>query len=253
MTSRRACLAAAVAFLVSGCGREASDSPTSAPVTDGEQHCRTPGELVSFEHVGTGQLLYDESGAATSMQIEPKFLAQVNAWSQDWTELSGLGAIRSVTSYGAYVDKCNSYHQIGQAFDLTRIEHDSRTISLHYDTWRPGSAQQLRDYWRVAASLHLHFSYTLAYPYNDQHLNHIHIDNLVSGGGLSTFDATSHTQLNMVQYGCRYIFDQPVEATGNYDEQTKQGVRFVQRQAGITVPLAEPDGWRSFLRALARG
>lgn len=250
MTTRRTFLAGTAAVLLAGCGGGDGDEP---PSNGGGQHCRTPGELVDFDRVGTGTLVYDETGRATSMKIEPKFLSQLHTWSEDWAQLSGLGAVKSVTSLGAYVDKCSSYHQIGQAFDISAIEHEGGDVSLHYDQWQPGSDRQLRDYWRLAASLHLHFSYTLAYSYNEQHHNHIHFDNLVSGSGLTSFAPSSRTQVQLVQHACRHVFGHDVPVSGDYDAQTKDGVRLVQQRAGLTVPLAQQEGWHGFLRAVARG
>lgn len=250
MTTRRALLVGAAATLLAGC---VGSQPSPGPGVDEGPTCRTPGELVEFDHVGTGELRYDETSAATTMRAEPGFLAQLHAWADDWAVVSGLGAITSVTSFGAYVDKCSSYHQIGQAFDVTAVAHDGGEVSLRYDRWGPGSAAELRDYWRLAASLHLHFGYTLAYPYDTAHHNHIHVDNIVSGDALSRFDERSGTQVQLVQHACRHVFGHDVEDTGTYDEQTKEAVRRVQSAAGLTVPLSEADGWHGFLRAVARG
>lgn len=252
MTSRRAFLTFASIGLLSGCGMDGAvrlpDPGSAAGPT-----CRTPGELVAFDSVSTGTLLYDETGAPVTMRAEPGFLARLGAWADEWTELSGLGAIRSVTSFGAYVDKCGSYHQVGRAFDISAVSHDRGEVSLRFDRWAPGSATQLRDYWRLAASLHLHFSYTLAYPYDAAHHNHIHVDNAVSGQELSRFNERSGTQVQLVQYGCRHVFGHGVEPTGDYDGQTRDAVRRVQAAAGLRDPLATPGGWHGFLRTLARG
>lgn len=248
-TSRRALLAAAGAALVAGCGIGGDGGSWQAPV----EHCRTPGELVDFSTVGTGRLLYADGDRPTTMRAAPSFLPLLDSWAEDWASLSGLGAVTVVTSYGAYVDKCNSYHQTGNAFDLTHVAHERGEVSLRHDRWGPGTAAQLRDYWRLTASLHLHFAYTLAYPYNAAHDNHVHVDNSVSGETLSTFDARSGAQLALVQHGCRHVFGHVVETTGRYDDQTKTAVRKVQGAAGIRTPLREPDGWRAFCRALAKG
>ncbi len=253
MTTRRALLTAASLALLTGCGRNTVLEPLGEPDGRAAPTCRTPGDLVAFDAVSTGTLLYDETGAPTTMQSDPAFLARLEAWAADWAELSGLGAIRTVTSFGAYVDKCGSYHQVGRAFDISAIAHDRGEVSLRFDRWGPGSSTQLRDYWRLAASLHLHFSYTLAYPYDAAHHNHIHVDNAVSGDGLSTFNRRSGTQVQLVQYACRHVFGHDVEPTGDYDDQTRDAVRRVQSMADLTSPLATPEGWRGFLRAVARG
>lgn len=237
--------------MMTGC--VGGDGPPSPGAPGAGGGCRTPGELVDFDSVGGARLLYANGGDPTTMKAEPAFLAQLNAWAADWAELSGLGAITSVTSYGAYVDKCNSYHQIGQAFDITHVQHEQGEISLRYDAWAPGSKAQLRNYWRLAASIHLHFAYTLAYPYNAAHHNHIHFDNMVSGSGASEFQERSKAQVHMVQHGVRHVFGHNVDPTGEYDGPTREAVRAVQKANGLIQPLRKQEGWQGFLRAVARG
>ena len=250
MTTRRALLTGATLALLAGCvgSPELPGSPGG-----GGDTCRTPGELVPFDTVGGGQLVYDTSGEPTTMRAEPAFLARLQEWADEWVGLSGLGAITTVTSFGAFVDRCGSYHQIGQAFDISSIAHEGGEISLRYDRWSPGTEAQLRDYWRLAASLHLHFGYTLAYPYNAAHHNHIHVDNMVSGDDLTRFSPRSGTQVQVVQHACRHVFGHDVEPTGDYDDQTRDAVRQVQSAAGLTSPLSDEEGWHGFLRAVARG
>lgn len=253
MIGRRALLgSAAVGALGLLAGCTGDPGPDDGSPGD-QENCRTPGELVDFSSVGTGELLYVDSESQTTMQAEPGFLTQLDAWAEEWATLSGLGAITQVVSYGAFVDRCNSYHQLGQAFDVAEMRHESGTVSARYDLWQPGSAQQLRDYWRLAASLHLHFGYTLAYSYNEIHHNHLHCDNMVSRDGRSEFDPGSGTQLELIQHACRHVFGLDVEDTREWDSQTQDAVRAVQADAGLTQPLAETDGWHDFLRAAARG
>ena len=252
MIPRRAALGLGAATLVAGCGL-GSGAPNPEFVPDEGDGCRTPGELVSFDNVAGAQLLYADGDTATSMRAEPGFLTQLEAWAADWTELSGLGAMHSITSFGAYVDKCHSYHQIGQAFDITHVAHERGEVSLRFDHWSPGSPEQLRNYWRLAASIHLHFAYTLAYPHNVAHHNHIHFDNMVSGSEASEFLATSKAQVHLVQHAAKHVFGHGVEATGEYDQQTRNAVRAIQRAQGLTQPLREQAGWQGFLRAVVRG
>lgn len=246
---RRALLLGSVAALT-GCSRIADSVPDIIrnPVGD---NCRTPEALTDFSTVGTGSLGYEVNRGATSMRSDPQFLERLEAWADDWAELSGLGAITQVWSYGAHVDKCNSWHQAGRAFDFAEVVHEQGSTSCRYDTWNPGTSTQLRDYWRLAASLHLYFAYTLTYLYNAAHHNHIHVDNSVSGDELSRFRERSEVQVQFVQAALKHVHDRDVEVTGSYDDQTRDALRPVQRSLGITRPLADADGWREFLRATA--
>lgn len=247
--SRRGLLLASGAMLLAGCGRDVFQDVGEVP--DVGANCRTPEALVDFSTVGTGVLGYEIDRTPSVMRADPSFLERLELWAADWTSMSGFGAIREVWSYGAYVDKCNSFHQAGRAFDFAEVVHEGGSVSCRFDTWGPGTDAQLRDYWRLAASLHLHFAYTLTYPYNAQHRNHIHVDNSVSGDELSTFQERSGVQVQLVQSALRHVHGRDVELTGDYDQQTRDELRQVQRELGLTDPLADAAGWQGLLRATA--
>lgn len=246
--SRRLLLLGAGTALLAGCSGELAD--VRLP---GSDSCRVPDELVDFTTVGTGALGYEIGRRSSSMRSDPRFLELLDRWAEDWAQLSGLGAITQVWSYGAFVDKCNSLHQAGRAFDFAEVVHERGSVSCRVDQWGPGTDEQLRSYWRLAASLHLHFAYTLTHLYNSAHANHIHVDNAVSGDDLSTFRERSRVQVQFVQAALRHVHGRDVEVTGGYDDQTRDALRPVQQALGITRPLADADGWREFLRATASG
>ena len=254
MTTRRALLWGGAAMLFAGCSGQGS--PIGGP---DEPHppdaggCRAVGELVEFDRIGAAEVYYTGSGRPAPMKLEPGFLAKVEAWAAEWTVLSGLGAMQRLVSYGGYVDKCSSYHQIGQAFDISEVVHASGTVSLRYDQWAPGSPAQLRDYWRFAASTHLHFAYTLTHTFDAAHHNHVHVDNLVSADGLSLFTPRSGTQVQLLVNLCRHVFGVDLPDTDSWDEPLRAAVAQVQQRLGITMPLARVEGWHAFLRAAARG
>ncbi|HMT86774.1 MAG TPA: extensin family protein [Arachnia sp.] len=219
---------------------------------DANGSCRTPESLAEFGTLAGAPLGYEVDRTQVTYQADPRFIELLEAWAADWVSLSGLGALTKVWSYGAYVDKCSSWHQAGRAFDFAELEHEGGSVSCRQDVWGEDEGR-MRLYWRLAASLHEHFAYTLTCRYNDAHRNHIHVDNGVSGWKPTTFDAGSRVQVQMVQNAARYVFGKEVATTDAYDAQTKEAVRAVQRSAGITRPLADADGWREFLRATASG
>ncbi len=215
--------------------------------------CRVPDSLVEFETLGGAPLGYEIGRALTTYRADPRFVELLEAWAEDWTSLSGMGAITTIWSYGAYVDKCQSFHAAGRAFDIAEVEHDAGSVSCRYDLWGPGTTKQSRDYWRLAASLHLHFGYTLTHLYDEAHHNHIHVDNAISRWEETVFSPGSQAQVHMVQAACQSVFGSDVFITGAWDEQTRAAVRRVQESLGITQPLGKVDGWREFLRATASG
>lgn len=213
--------------------------------------CRRPDSLVEFSTLAGATLGYEMDREIMGYRADPRFVDILEAWAQDWTAMSGLGAITTIWSYGAYVDKCKSFHAAGRAFDIAEVQHEGGSVSCRYDTWAPGTATQMRDYWRLAASFHLHFGYTLTYLYDAEHHNHIHVDNAVSGWEGTSFNTNSKVQVHMVQAACQRVFGADVDITGKYDDQTLNALRPIQTSLGITRPLSDDDGWREFLRATA--
>lgn len=213
--------------------------------------CRTPDSLVEFSTLAGGTLGYEVGRTTTSYRADPRFVELLEGWAEDWATLSGLGAITTIWSYGAYVDKCQSFHSAGRAFDIAEVSHERGSVSCRYDAWGPGTATQTKDYWRLAASLHLHFGYTLTHLYNAAHNNHIHVDNAVSGWEGTSFRERSRAQVHMVQAACQQVFGAAVDITGRYDDQTRSALRAIQSSLGITRPLSDTDGWREFLKATA--
>lgn len=206
---------------------------------------------MDFSSIGSATLGYEVDRSITTYRADPRFVERLQAWAADWSEVSGLGAMTTLWSYGAHVEKCDSFHSAGRAFDISEVEHAEGSISCRYDVWGPGTSAQNRDYWRLAASLHSHFSYTLTHLYDDAHQNHIHVDNAVSGWDQSTFNKGSRVQVQLVQGALRWVFGEDVDQTGKYDEATRSSLRRVQAALGITRPLAEAAGWQDFLRSTA--
>ena len=247
MLNRRIFLLGAAALPVAACSR-----PSSPPVDIGFDGpgggCRTPDSLTGFSTVGGAPIGYEISGVEQGWRADPAFVELLEAWAADWVALSGLGPIRRISTYGVFVDKCDSWHAAGRAFDFATVEHDGITVSCRYDLYGDGAAE-LPLYWRLAASLNKWFTYTLTYSYNEQHHNHIHIDNGVSGYEATGFSERSNAQVQAVQGIARHVFGLPVAESGRYDGETREAVREIQRGAGITVPLRDPEGWRAFLDA----
>lgn len=237
-------LASGLVALTGGCST--SLSPVRVPAT-----CRTPDSLVEFSTLDGATLGYEVRGTITTYRADPRFVELLEAWAQDWSAWSGLGPMTTIWSYGAYVDKCDSFHAAGRAFDIATVEHEGGSVSCRFDKWAPGTATQAKDYWRLAASFHLHFGYTLTHLYDKAHHNHIHVDNAVSGWKGSSFRTGSRVQVHMVQAACQRVFGADIDITGTYDAQTRNALRPIQKSLGITKPLVDVDGWREFLRATA--
>ncbi|MFD0865676.1 extensin family protein [Tessaracoccus lubricantis] len=251
MTTRRALLLGAAALPLAACGRFGSQSGDFDAPREERVACRTPEALTSFATLGGAPLRYEITGTEQSFNADPRFVDQLEAWAADWVAVSGLGPLTAVSTYGAHVDKCGSWHAAGRAFDFGVLTHaDGTQVSCRYDTWGE-DAPRLALYWRLAASLAKHFNYTLTYRYNEQHHNHIHIDNGVSGYDTFGFNEGSRTHVLLVQGVLRWVFGRDVPADGGFGQSTRDAARAVQQEYGITQRLASTEGWGAFLDAAA--
>ena len=243
MVSRRSLLLGAAVVPLAGCAvvrRGGGAVGSEAPVGS---ECRTPDSLTSFATLGGAPLAYEISGTRQEFRADPRFIERLEAWAEDWVAVSGLGPLTRITTYGAFVDKCNSWHAAGRAFDFAVVEQRNSTISCRYDLYGD-DPKKLPGYWRLSASLAKWFTYTLTYRYNEQHHNHIHIDNGISGYDATGFDAGSRAQVELVQGVARHVFGHDAPGTGTFDDTTRSAVR------RSSAPLASPARWPS--RRMAR-
>ena len=246
------------AAILSGCGADGGlpelDPPEIGPPE--QARCVRRAELTRFARLDGLPLVYEVSQRRASFWMEPGFAGQLATW---FAELSDRLPARpdQVWSYGTWTDgggSCSSWHNAGRAFDLSRIRlARGGFVSCRYDQWRTAGAavreRALRQYWAVAASLHLHFAHVLTYLYDRQHHNHIHVDNGRSGSGRSSFRTRSGVQVQAVQAMCTHLWGRPLEVTGRWDPATRQATRSVLDGLGVAGDLDSAAGWSSFLAA----
>ena len=242
-------LAAAVAGCTLGNGGSAEKA-----------RCVSAGDTVRHRGLGGARFVYDISGEPTSFRFDADFYGQLKRWLTDYRKLSGIAAPDQVWTYGSWLNGepgCDSWHDAGRAFDLSRLVADNRVqVSCRYDIWKDYTGKRLDHfrtrYWALAASLHLHFAYVLTHLYNPTHHNHIHIDNGRSGDHLSTFDKRSPSQVQAVQAMLTHIWDRRVEITGDWNRDTAKATESVLARTGTTGSIDDgTDRWRAFLRATA--
>lgn len=222
--------------------------------------CVPRSDMVARGRIGDARLVYDISGEPTRFRFDAGFHDQLGRWLTDYLELTGSSAPDLIRSFGAWTDgtgACDSWHNAGRAFDLARlVVGDEVQVSCRYDLWRSYTGAQLERfrtrYWTLAATLHLHFAYVLTYLYNEDHHNHIHVDNGRSGTELSTFSRRSPSQVQAVQGMLTHVWGEAVPITGDWDDATSDATRSVLRQDGADGSLdGSTRSWHRFLRATA--
>jgi hypothetical protein len=248
--------AGATGALLAGCSTGGVGGSRGADQPRQRAYCVARSTLERTDRLAGLPLVYEVSQRRSSFSFEPGFLGQLEGWLDSYSEASGLARPDQVWSYGGWTDggtSCDSWHNAGRAFDLARLRlAGGDFVSCRYDRWGSETGATLeqarRQYWALAASLHLHFAYVLTYLYNAQHHNHIHLDNGRSGDQLSSFSTRSRVQVQAVQAICTYLWDEPVELTGRWDTATRRASRRVLEQTGVDDDLdSSRDAWSAFL------
>ena len=263
MTTRRTLLGAAGMFALAACsstGRLEPDPPRE------RAQCVGKDALTPVRRLGRAELIYEAGPNPATADpsrffIDDGFHAQLLAWQKFWDANSGFKPAEQLWTYGVWINgrsTCDSWHNSGRALDLSRLRRGGKDqVSLRYDRFADQDpdelAGRLRDYWRLAASLHLHFAYVLTYLFDDEHLNHIHVDNGRSGKELSRFSTGSRVQVQAVQALCTYVWGLPVELSGRWDRDTRRASASVLDQLGMRGDVSGgQERWQSFLTASVR-
>ena len=263
MTTRRTLLGAAGVAALAACSAPGGLAPNPSRE---RATCVNKGALTPIRRLGRVELIYEAGQNPAEADpsrffIDDGFHAQLLTWQAFWEANSGFEPADQLWTYGVWTEArsaCDSWHHSGRAFDLSRLRRGGRDqVSLRYDRFTDESpdrlARRLRDYWRLAASLHLHFAYVLSYLFDDEHLNHIHVDNGRSGTELSRFAPGSRVQVQAVQALCTYVWDLPVALTGRWDRPTRRASATVLDQLGMRGDVSDgQERWQSFLTASVR-
>lgn len=255
MLSRRRFLTGLAAVGVLG---SAGCTLPAAPRRFERPECVPRDELPPLGRIGDARLHYELDGRPRSFRFDPAFHGRLEAWWTDWLETSGAGPADRIDSYGAWIDgrgACDSWHHSGRAFDLVRLRNRGDVlVSCREDRWAGTGDEPTfrRGYWALAAHLHIHFAYVLTYLFDAAHRNHIHVDNGISGEGLSTFRGGSRVQVHVVQATARWLFDEPVAITGRLDAATRRASDSVLASLGRDGGLSSGDNWHAYLRAAAQ-
>jgi len=258
--SRRRLLAlgGALAVTTSAAGCSGSGSEGFEPARRETATCVARGSLELHRTLGGLPLVYEVNRRRTAFPFDPVFFGRLESWATGLTDRLPARP-QELWTYGSWTDggsACDSWHHAGRAFDLAGVTlADGSVVSCRYDQWRSLDGVQLdaarRRYWALAASLHQRFAYVLTYLYDNVHTNHIHVDNGRSGDADSTFSSRSAVQVQAVQAVCRYLWDTPVELTGQWDGATRAAAGGVLERLGLDGTLAAPGSWTGFLAASA--
>lgn len=220
------------------------------------------GTIITPPDIAGATTYYEVNGQPTAFGYNPDFHARLVAWMgflrantpSDWS------SPERIYSQGAHTDhRPSEAHNAGRGFDLARVDSASDVLVFNgrYDQWsaadRAGETPTRARYWAVAASAHHAFKHVLTYEYNAGHHNHIHIDNLASGQGDSTFSTGSSAQVQGAQAFCRYVWGTTTGVDGIWGPQTDTHTREVLARIGVGGALTGGQAsWLAFCRATTR-
>ena len=113
---------------------------------------------------------YGTRGAPARFFVTAEFHGILEAFFAELWTICLSGKAEVITSAGAWVDKPNSQHATGEAFDLDGIFWGNKSfVTLNYP-------KDKKFYLGVEAVLRKHLGTVLDYHYNASHRDHFHID-----------------------------------------------------------------------------
>lgn len=258
--SRRTVLTGLAAGTVLGAVGLRAAAPASA--------AGTAATIEYYPDIDGAPTVYEASETLTSFGYNPPFHDRLESWLQFWESHTpgSFGRQFQVWSLGAFADhRPSEAHNSGRGFDLTRIFVTNGSGNLveqfnaRRDIWQswPEEDQvvQRRRYWATSASAHHHFAHVLTYAWDPAgHNNHIHIDNLVSGSGNSSFTTGSAAQIYHVQGACRHVWGLPTTVDGIWGPETDGHSTRVLRAAGASSGslTSSLENWQTFNTATVR-
>jgi len=202
-----------------------------------------------------GQVTYYEStGEPTSFRYDRVFYGRLESWLSRFSLWTPWHWARPFRLW------CRGE---GRALDLTRIDitdPEERGLvsgfSGRWDVWRNYSGTKYitarTTYWGTVASLHYHFRNVISYLDNEEHHNHVHIDNAVSGAGDSVFATGSRAQTLYVQAVCNYIWGYPTSIDGSFGPQTRRDSSAALARIGFDGDITTQSRWLTFNKATAQ-
>lgn len=151
-----------------------------------------------------------------------------------------LGKADVITTAGAFVDKPNSFHNTGKAFDLDGIHWKEKAfVTLNYPSDK-------RFYLGIEAILRKHFATVLNFHFNAAHRDHLHVD---LGGEVGFTKVKS--KIFFLQAAISHVVEIPIDIDGEWGDETAGGAKKALEKLGIEGSLEDKAVWLKFLTKVA--
>jgi len=204
--------------------------------------------LVTVADLDGVPLFYARAGAPRpqSFAIESGFRDVVVATvkSVRFRAPQGFGALVSITSAGAFVNKPGA-HGLGRAFD-----HDAWTFEnvdirpLRRD--HAASSRALRQrYWGLAAIIRSRSAFVLHGEYDAAHRDHIHQDNVAA---TRAFTTGSEAAVKLAQAICKHVYaNTSLAIDGDYGPLSRAAIREAMISVDLPGDIFDNSQWHRFL------
>ena len=167
------------------------------------------------------------------------FFDKLETFVEDLIDRCPLGQPEVIVTAGVYVDKPNSKHQLGRAFDLDSIFWSDRSfITKNYPSDKAF-------YLAIESIIRKHFGTVLQYGYDRRHEDHFHFDD----GSPVDFNTSWRSYTYFAQTSLNVLFGQQVVEDGLWGSETAGAVEHVFENLGIDTPITTRPNWRSYLDA----
>jgi len=197
---------------------------------------------IQLNYARESQNPYGSIGRPASFQIEEYFYTELADCINDVFEECPLGKPKIITCAGIYVDKPNSHHRHGKAFDLDACFWDD------YNLITKNFFHDYELYLGIESLLRKHFGIVLSYFYNNAHKDHFHVDNSAT----TSFNTSQRSKVLYVQLVLNYIYKHHVEIDGSWGPQTNSAVSEVFGLLGLEGRITSKRTWMSFLTKTGR-
>ncbi len=202
------------------------------------------------------------NGSPTSFQYDTTLYGRMRAWvAFHWANHGHLpngpwGGPVQLHLLGTHVHSTlpsggPSLHWYGRAVDFRGIWARHTTNNSTIEVWHTNNRDDAI-YWAHVASLEGFFADVLHRHYTG-HVDHVHIDNGISGGGNSNFNTGSPVQVKFVQAALTRVWGISTSVDGGYGPQTINNSRTVLARIGRDGYLTtSQQNWFEFCKATFR-
>lgn len=192
---------------------------------------------IKLQYAREPRFPYGSIGRPANFQIQNSFYKELDKCLTEVFEECPLGKPDIITCAGIYVDKPNSYHRHGRAFDLDACFWEDYTFITN------NFFHDYELYLGMESFFRKHFGIVLNYFYNGSHKDHFHLDNSAS----IAFSTNQRSKVLYVQLVLKYIYKHPVETDGLWGPQTNSAINEALDMLDLSGKITNKRTWIAFL------